>query len=75
LPLTAPGTALDYGKVLSKGRQELSVAVNGLLYVSSTDGNLYAFAAGGPGADALRSLSTAPVISSLHPDMRLVPVR
>jgi len=51
------------------------VVTNGLLYVDSSDGNLYAFAPGGAGADSLRRSSTPPSPSSLHPDMRLVPVR
>ena len=51
------------------------VVVNGMLYVSSEDGNLYAFAPGGAGADGLRRAATRPAPSSLHPDMQLVPVR
>jgi outer membrane protein assembly factor BamB len=48
------------------------VVVNGMLYVSSNDGFLYAFAPGGPGADALHRSENAPPLSALHPDMRLV---
>jgi outer membrane protein assembly factor BamB len=52
------------------------VVVNGMLYVSSyADDNLYAFAPGGAGANTVPSLSAAPDITSLHPDLRLVPVR
>jgi outer membrane protein assembly factor BamB len=51
------------------------VVVNGMLYVVSNDGNLYAFAPGGAGADGLRRATAPPAVSSLHPDMKLVPVR
>jgi outer membrane protein assembly factor BamB len=65
--LIAPATGL--GVIASP------VVVNGMLFVSTFDGNLYAFAPGGAGADGLRRSSTPPALSSLHPDMRLVPVR
>jgi outer membrane protein assembly factor BamB len=51
------------------------VVVNGTLYVASGDGNMYAFAPGGTGADGIRRATTPPALSSLHPDMQLVPVR
>jgi outer membrane protein assembly factor BamB len=51
------------------------VVANGMLFVSSFDGNLYAFAPGGAGADAVRRTSTPPAVSSLHPDMQLAPTR
>jgi len=49
--------------------------VNGMLYVASSDGNLYAFAPGGAGADGLRRATTPPALSSLHPDMQLIPMK
>ncbi len=51
------------------------VVVNGMLYVSSDDGNLIARAPGGAGADGLRRSSAPAPMSSLHPDMQLVLVQ
>jgi outer membrane protein assembly factor BamB len=76
-----PGTvtALDAktGQYLvgaNAGNSDLAtpVVVNGMLFATSNDGFLTAFAAGGPGADAIRRSENAPTLSSLHPDMRLV---
>jgi outer membrane protein assembly factor BamB len=73
-------TALDaqYGQILvglagGNGSQGVPVIANGMLYITNTDGNLYAYAPNGAGADAIRRAVTAPALSSLHPDLSLVP--
>jgi hypothetical protein len=49
------------------------VAVNGILYVSSGDGTVYAYEPGGPGANARRA-AAPPAMSSLQPNTGLVPI-
>lgn len=73
-------TALDaqYGQALvglgvGYESEGVPVIANGMLYITSTDGDLYAYAPNGAGADATRRAVTAPALSSLHPDLSLVP--
>jgi hypothetical protein len=47
--------------------------VNGILYVSGFDGKMYAYEPVGPGANARRA-AAPPALSSLHPNLRLVPI-
>jgi outer membrane protein assembly factor BamB len=62
------------GVATGNGNASVPVVVNGMLYVSSLDGNLYAFVPGGAGANALHRGVAAPSVSSLHPDLTLLPV-